>query len=85
MTTETLDPAALQAAIAESPAATRRVLRYLDERGIEHSGQISGATLASVCGVNSRAWRRWVGGERSMPESAWRLLLLVSGVANPDR
>lgn len=76
----TLTPADLQRLIADSPPATRRVFRYLDKRGIEHSGRISGATLAAVCGVQSRQWRRWVGGDQPMPPAAWRLLVEVSGV-----
>ena len=74
------DPADLQRSIAASPEATRRVLAYLEAHGQEHSGRISGATLAAVCGVSPRAWRMWVGGERAMPTSAERLLRLVSGI-----
>lgn len=48
--------------------------------GIAHSGRISGATLAAICGVDSRTWRRWVGGERAFPETAVRLLLEVAGL-----
>ncbi len=70
----------LQSAIANSAEATRRVLAYLDSLGVHHSGQISGATLAAVCGVDSRTWRKWVGEEREMPIAAIRLLRLVSGV-----
>lgn len=75
-----LTPSDLQRLIASSPRATHRVLSYLSERDIEHSGRISGATLAAVCDVDSRAWRRWVGGESDMPGAAWRLLVEVSGV-----
>lgn len=70
----------LQAAISNSEAASARVFAYLDELGVEHSEQISGATLAAVCGVDSRTWRRWIGDEREMPISSIRLLRLVSGV-----
>lgn len=74
------DPAALQDAIAVDPLASARVFGWLDQWGIGHSGRISGATLAAVCGVDSRSWRKWVGAERSMPLAAWRLLLEVSKV-----
>lgn len=73
-----MTPRELQAAIATDARATARVLSYLDSAGISHRGRISGATLAAVCGVDSRTWRKWVGGEREMPESARRLLSLVA-------
>lgn len=84
-----MTPAELQRAITQSTEATTRVLNYLDDQGEQHSGQISGATLAAVCGVDSRTWRRWVGDDR-VPETAWRLLELVAGFAelpeyNEDR
>lgn len=75
-----LAPAGLQRLIASSPMTTHRVLTYLSRRGIAHSGQISGATLAAVCDVDARTWRKWVGGEQQMPGAAWRLLVEVSGV-----
>lgn len=75
-----LSSADLQRLIAEDTRATEGVFRYLRERGIEHTGSITGATLAAVCGVNSRTWRKWIGGERGMPTAAWRLLVEVSGV-----
>jgi hypothetical protein len=78
VTLETQGPVDIQAAIQDSPEATRRVLRYLDARGIAHSGQISGATLASVCGRNVRSWRKWVAGEREFPAEAARLLVTVA-------
>lgn len=74
------DPAALQRSIAASPEAARRVYSYLDRLGVAHSGHISGATLAAVCGVEPRQWRRWVGGDTPMPKAAHRLLVEVSGV-----
>ena len=70
----------IQSKIAGNEEASRRILEYLDGLGIDHSGQISGATLAAVCGVDSRTWRKWTGDEREMPISAIRLLRLVSGV-----
>lgn len=73
----------LQQRIQQDPKATSRVLRYLDQLGIEHSGQISGSTLAQVCGNDSRSWRQWTGGERAMPAQARRLLCAVAGVELP--
>ena len=70
----------LQAAIKGSPRAMKKGFAYLDALGEPHSGLISGATLAAVCGVDSRTWRKWVGGEREMPLSAQRLLRIVGGV-----
>lgn len=75
---ETQGPVDIQATIQESPEATRRVLRYLDARKIDHSGQISGATLASVCGNDARTWRRWVRGNQPFPTAASRLLVAVA-------
>ena len=45
---EGLDARELQAAIQDDDGATAAVLAYLDARDVEHSGQISGATLAAV-------------------------------------
>jgi hypothetical protein len=73
-------PRELHSKIAADQDASARVLNYLDRLGVAHSGEISGATLGKVCGVDSRTWRKWVGGERGMPLAAWRLLIEVSGV-----
>jgi hypothetical protein len=75
-----VSPRELQSAIANNAEATRRVLAYLDSLGVQHSGRISGSTLAAVCGVDSRTWRKWAGEEREMPEMAVRLLRLVAGL-----
>ena len=37
---------------------------------------LTGAKAAEIVGVNSRTIRKWTGGERAIPEAAWRLLLL---------
>ena len=74
MTNKQLTPREIQERIAADPEASKRILAHLDAEGVAHSGQISGATLAAACGVDSRTWRRWVGGEREMPETARRLL-----------
>jgi hypothetical protein len=73
----------LQRLIQSDPRATARVLRYLDRLGVEHSGRISGGTLAKVCGKNSRSWRMWTSGDRTMPTESRRLLCEVSGVQLP--
>lgn len=73
-------PRELQRRIADDPDASSRVLNWLDSHQVRHSGNISGAALGAVCGVDSRTWRKWTNGERGMPVSAWRLLVEVSGV-----
>ncbi len=73
----------LQHLIQQDARATARVLRYLDELGIKHTGRVSGGTLAQVCGKGSRRWRKWVSGEDVMPASDRRLLCEVSGVELP--
>jgi DNA-binding transcriptional regulator YiaG len=75
---ETIDAAALQLEIQSSPRATKRVLSHLEARQTPHSGYISGSTLAAICGVDSRTWRRWVGGNREFPIAARRLLIAVA-------
>lgn len=60
--------------------ASQRVIRWLDRRAIQHSGHVSGPTLAALCGVDGRTWTRWIGGEQDMPVAAWRLIREVSGV-----
>ena len=75
---EGLDARELQAAIQDDDGATAAVLAYLDARSVEHSGQISGATLASVAGVDSRTWRKWTGGEREFPISARRAIIAAA-------
>ena len=70
----------LQRAIARDPDAADRVFRYLDRHGIRHTRRISGATLARVCGVHPRTWRKWIGGDAPMPALAERVLLDVARV-----
>jgi len=41
---------------------------------------LTGARAAEIVGVNSRTIRKWTGGERAIPEAAWRLLLLYRQV-----
>lgn len=81
---ERCSPADLQRLIADDEDATARVLNYLDARCVTHSGRISGATLASVCDVDGRQWRRWVGGDAKRPRGALRLLVLVAGLEWPQ-
>jgi DNA-binding XRE family transcriptional regulator len=40
---------------------------------------LTGSEVANIVGVNSRTLRKWTGGERQMPDAAWRLLLVVTG------
>lgn len=87
----TLTPADLQRLIRDDPRATGRVLQWVGNRGLRHSPNITGATLAAVCGISGRTWRRWMSWHESdlpkserpgqpMPAAAWRLLVEVSGV-----
>ena len=71
---------ALQRRITRDPEAVGRIRDYLDSEGIEHSGRMSGGTLARACGVHPRTWRKWVGGEQAISEPAMRLLHMISGV-----
>lgn len=73
--------AVLQRSIADDEKATQRVLRWLDAHRIEHTGRISASTLAAVCGVDGRTWRRWIGGDRAFPLVAARLLIEVAFAA----
>lgn len=74
-----MTPRELQARITADADATAALLAWLDDQGIGHSGRVSGSTLAAVCGVNSRTWRKWTqaGG---MPTAALRLLVEISEV-----
>ncbi len=40
---------------------------------------LTGAKAGALIGVDGRTWRRYVGGERDMPYSNWRLLLYELG------
>ena len=74
---ETLGAAELQQAISDDPDATARLFAYLDARGIEHTGLVSGATLASVSGHDGRTWRRWVRDVDHFGVGVRRLLVAV--------
>ncbi len=41
----------------------------------------TGAQVGALLGVTGRTVRKWVGGERAIPYSAWRLLLVETGQA----
>jgi len=70
-------PDVLQEVIRQMPGAAERVLAYLDDRSVSHSGRITGATLAAVAGVDGRTWRRWVS-ERAMPVAARRAIIAAA-------
>ena len=44
-------------------------------------GNYTGSQAGEILGVTGRTVRKWTGGEREMPYSAWRLLLLDVGLA----
>lgn len=74
-----MTPDQLKKAIQENEDARARILNFLDERGLPHTAQISGYTLATVCGVNARTWRKWKSAGK-MPISSERLLLQIAGL-----
>ena len=57
--------------VSENSKPTAERLRAL----MKQKG-LTGAMAAEIVGVNSRTIRKWTGGERAIPEAAWRLLLL---------
>ena len=48
-------------------------------------GGLTGSRAGELLGVNGRTIRKWTGGEQTMPYSAWRLLLIYIGLAEPVR
>jgi hypothetical protein len=74
---EALGAAELQQAISADPDATARLFAYLDARGIEHTGLVSGSTLAAVSGHDARTWRRWVADVERFGIGVRRLLVAV--------
>lgn len=53
--------------VAPTPDEIREALRR---------GNFTGAAAGKLLGVTGRTIRKWVGGEREIPYSAWRLLLI---------
>lgn len=47
-----------------------------DLRAVMQRARLTGSQVGDLVGVDSRTVRKWTGGERAMPYSAWRLLLL---------
>jgi DNA-binding transcriptional regulator YiaG len=45
------------------------------------AGGLTGATAAALLGVSGRTLRKWTSGERDIPYSAWRLLIISLGLA----
>jgi hypothetical protein len=45
---------------------------------------LTGSIAGSLLGVDGRTIRKWIGGEREVPYSAWRLLLIHAGLALED-
>lgn len=54
------------------PEEIREALRRAD---------LTGAVAGRLLGVDGRTIRKWTGGERDIPYSAWRLLLIETGLA----
>jgi DNA-binding transcriptional regulator YiaG len=49
------------------------------------AGGLTGATAAAVLGVSGRTLRKWRSGDRDIPYSAWRLLIITLGLAIDGR
>ena len=49
------------------------------------AGGLTGATAAALLGVSGRTLRKWTGGDRDIPYSAWRLLIISLGLALDSR
>lgn len=47
-----------------------------DVRAAIRRAQLTGSQVGDLLGVDGRTVRKWVGGEREIPYSAWRLLLI---------
>ncbi len=45
---------------------------------------LTGAAAADLVGVTGRTVRKWVGAEREIPYSAWRLLTVYAGLTGPE-
>lgn len=45
---------------------------------------LTGSIAGRLLGVDGRTIRKWIGGEREIPYSAWRLLLINAGLALED-
>lgn len=52
-------------------------------QALKHGG-LTGAAAGQLLGVGGRTVRKWTGGERDIPYSAWRLLLIHVGLALDD-
>lgn len=59
-----------------TPEDVRTALKY---------GGLTGSAAGALLGVTGRTVRKWTGGERDIPYSAWRLLLLGVGLALEGR
>ena len=50
-------------------------------RAVLKQAGLTGSMAGQLLGVDGRTIRKWTGGERDIPYSAWRLLLHEYGVA----
>ncbi len=75
---ETRLPFADQRYTAPTPKEIAEVIRRLE---------LTGSKAGRLIGVDGRTIRRWIGNERDIPYSAWRLLLIEAGLdlkGSPD-
>jgi DNA-binding transcriptional regulator YiaG len=54
-------------------------------RAVLNAGGLTGATAAALVGVSGRTLRKWTSGDRDIPYSAWRLLIISLGLALDGR
>lgn len=54
-------------------------------RALASLAGLSGSQVARLVGSTPRKFRAWVGGESEMPWSAWHLLAVYVGLAEPVR
>ena len=54
-------------------------------RALTQRLELSGSQVAGLVGeTDARTVRKWIGGEREIPYSVWRLLQIEAGLALPD-
>ena len=46
---------------------------------------LSGSQAANIAGVDSKTFRKWIGGERNIPYASWAMLLIYGGFISPPQ
>ena len=55
-----------------------------DLETIQNRHSLTAERIAAICGVSERTARAWIAGEKGLPETARRLLLVVLGDVRPE-